>query len=388
VRFPAYQEEENPMNQPFRFLAVSLATALLFVVNAPKARLEARAGLRVTVFATGLNDPRGLAFGPDKHLYVAEAGAGGGALSTVGQCDQVAPPVGPYTGGNTGRVLRFSPSGGSAVVADGLPSAEASPLIGGDKSGVSALAFIGNRLLALVSGAGCSHGHSDADNGILDVGRGGTPQLANLSAWLLANPGAKGAQEPRDPDYEPDGTWYSVVFTRGKLYAVEPNHGLLVSVHPTNGNITLERDLLDAFGDNTYTALAAQGGDVYVGTLGQIAWLPDIFPPVPDFAESFRAGIYRLSPHGQATQVASGLRAVLGIAFDDRQRMYALQSPIFVPGTGSLVRQNAFGQWETIVAGLNFPSAVTVGPDNALYISECGYHCAPGQGRILRVTTP
>jgi hypothetical protein len=68
--------------------------------------------------------------------------------------------------------------------------------------------------------------------------------------------------------------------------------------------------------------------------------------------------------------------------------MYALQSPIFIPGTGSLVRQDAFGQWETIVAGLNFPSAVTVGPDNALYISECGYHCVPGQGRILRVTTP
>ena len=95
------------MNQIFRFLAVSLATALLFVVTAPKARLEARADVSVTVFATGLNDPRGLAFGPDKHLYVAEAGADGGALSTVGQCDQVAPPVGPYTGGNTGRVVRF-----------------------------------------------------------------------------------------------------------------------------------------------------------------------------------------------------------------------------------------------------------------------------------------
>ena len=376
------------MNQTFGLLAASLATALLFAVTASKAELEARADVSVTVFATGLNDPRGLAFGPDQHLYVAEAGVGGGALSTVGQCDQVAPPVGPYTGGNTGRVLRFSPSGGSAVVADGLPSAEASPLIGGDKSGASALAFIGNRLLALISGAGCSHGHSDADNGILDVGRGRTAQLANLSTWLLANSGAKGAQEPRDPDYEPDGTWYSMVFTLGKLYAVEPNHGLLVGVHPKTGDITLEKDLLDTFGDHTYTALAAQGDDVYVGTLGRIAWLPNIFPLVPDFAESFKAGIYRLSRDGQATQVASGLRAVLGVAFDRAHRMYALQSPIFVPGTGSLVRQDASGQWETIVVGLNFPSALTVGPDNALYISECGYHCGPGQGRILRVTTP
>ena len=38
-----------------------------------------------TVFATGLNNPRGLTFGPDGNLYVAEAGLGG-TNSTVGQC--------------------------------------------------------------------------------------------------------------------------------------------------------------------------------------------------------------------------------------------------------------------------------------------------------------
>jgi hypothetical protein len=52
----------------------------------------------VTVYATGLNNPRGLKFGPDGFQYVADGGSGG-STSTAGLCDQVVPPIGPYTGG-------------------------------------------------------------------------------------------------------------------------------------------------------------------------------------------------------------------------------------------------------------------------------------------------
>jgi len=89
----------------------------------------------VTVFASGLNNPRGLKFGPDGNLYVAEGGLGGD-LSTVGLCEQVPAPVGPYTGGFTARISKITPDGTRSTVVDDLPSSATSPVSGRLISGV------------------------------------------------------------------------------------------------------------------------------------------------------------------------------------------------------------------------------------------------------------
>ena len=178
----------------------------------------------VSIFAPGLNNPRGLKFGPDGNLYVAEGGAGG-TTSSAGLCDQVVPPIGPYTGGYTARISKITPDGTRTTVIDGLPSDQTAQ--GSLVSGVADVGFIDGKLYALLAGAGCSHGLAGTNNGVIRVdSENSWTLIANLSAYQKSNPVAN----PEPDDFEPDGTWYGMAAQDGLLFAAEPNHGELVSI--------------------------------------------------------------------------------------------------------------------------------------------------------------
>src|SRR5262249_54908927 len=137
------------------------------------------------------------------------------------------------------------------------------------------------------------------------------------------------------------------------------------------------------------TGTAAATGSAYqgsfdVGTLGT-------FPVTPG-----KQNLYRITPSGSVQVAAVGLTAVLSLAFDARGRLYALETDTVAgfPGpaaadSGQVVRVNGDGSLTPIARGLTFPTAMTLGPDGALYVANLGFGLpVPGAGQIVRVVVP
>lgn len=353
----------------------------------PHATTQAQAS--VSVFASGFNNPRGLTFGPDGNLYVAEGGLGG-TDSTVGICPQSHGDAAPYTGSTNnpvlgGRVSRVTPGGQVSTVVNALPSSQTSPALGSLVSGVSSVAFVRGQLYALLAGAGCGHGVRTVPNGVIRVDdNGGWTMIANLSAFQAGHPVAAA----EDEDFEPDGTWYSMVAANDQLYPMDSNHGELDMVQPKTGAISRVVDISAQLGHIVPTAIVhtdtpvtprdQRRGTFLIGNLGVFG--PDDAPGAE--------GVHAIAPNGTITSVATGFEQIVGLAIRGSS-LYALELATTAGGptpfSGALVRVGPNGPAETVASGLLFPTGMTVGPDGAFYVTDHGLGFGAGAGRVLRI---
>jgi hypothetical protein len=321
--------------------------------------------------ATGLTTPRGFTWGPDGTLYVALGGSGGyGAATEQAPTTQI---LGPFGGGPTGAVAKIV-DGCPVAVATGLPSTIDAM---GEVLGAEDVAFLGGQLYVSVDGGGPVHGNPDQPAGVYKVNSDGTTTVvADLSAWLRANP-VKNAP----PDYDPDADGYRMVAdeSAGALWVVEPNSGGVLSVKP-DGTVTRVADLSEGHPVPSAIALAP-GGGVYIGTLTAV--------PFADGA----AKVIKVAADGTVSDVWTGLTTVTGIAVGSDGTLYATelstgnlpQPPFLNPGTGKIVKMTGPSTSEDVATGLMLPVALGIASDGSFYVTVPAIGSDSGNGAILQV---
>lgn len=333
------------------------------------------------VVASGLDNPRGLAFGPGGAVFVAEAGSGGD-----GPCIPD-PEGGERCLGFSGAITRIV-NGAQERIITGLPS-----LAGADGSAATGPTDVGFRGRAgwVVVG----FGGDPADRALLGLAGEQFGRLVRITdtgkAGFMTDVAAYEAQE------NPDG---GAIDSNPYALQIAPGLGVVVADAGANALVAVkgETSTLAVFPPQFVDAPPFLG--LPPGTQIPMESVPDAVTQGPDGALyvgeltgfPFQVGgarVYRVAPGGAPEVVASGFTNIIDLAFGPDGHLYVLE--IVKDGllsgeiTGALIRVEADGSHTEIASeGLVAPTGLAIANDGAIYISNFGIF--PGAGQVVKLT--
>jgi hypothetical protein len=376
----------------------------------------------LTCVMDGLHNPRGITFGPEGALYVAEAGCG----ASTSDC-QISPPLSScvqllFDGtlvtqclGLTGSISRLW-NGGQERIATGLPSVAARN--GSNATGPTDVSLLGvgnlyatiglrydptarNQFAIGPSFAQLIHVPARA----IFANTEHTPFRTFNADWLVADLGSyEAAANPDTGDLDsnpygllsvPDGWIVADAGGNSLLQIDRQGNTSLLAVFQSRGSNpprpAFPPPSLSPVTDAVPTAVViGPDGAYYVSELTGVPFVDGT------------ANVYRVVP-GDPPRLflvddafLTGFKMIIDMTFDDDGNLYVLEhatGAVQQAGLGMLIRvtpdknqpdvaaQYRNGTRTTVLIGLSRPMSVVVGPDGALYISR---GLAAGGGEVIR----